>query len=502
MKRKVLVVDDDLAIVEVLEMRLVAMGYEVTATSDAEKALNAVESARFDLALIDLRMAPTDGIALMESVHTRQPRLPVLIMTAHGTIETAVDAVQRGAFDYLTKPFLRDELRAKIGRALASRRWARDRERLLAVGQTLASSGIMARVLDAVAQGAVETTEAERCVVFQQEHGRLVPMASSGSPPPSWPALEAAAAEAMAKGVPVTFPGSAAGAIVAAPLVVQRGPAGALVIETAAGIEPTEDDLELLALFSSQAAVAVRNTHELERLRTGALAALGRMATQVAHELKNPLAGLRLYARHLEQRLTRNGDGEGSELAQKITSTVDHLAAVVQEITAFGRPPELHRVPTQLPALLDECVAFAEAKCETPGVEVVRAYDASCPQAMLDARELRKALLNLVLNAMESLGPGGKLTVSTGFSAETRTVTVIIEDTGCGMTEETLSRMFDLFFTTKPQGTGLGMALARSVVDLHGGDLAIHSTVGKGTRVIIRLPVDGEPADGRDGARA
>ena len=104
------------------------------------------------------------------------------------TFLAAVDAVQRGAFDYLTKPFLRDELRAKIGRALASRRWARDRERLLAVGQTLASSGIMARVLDAVAQGAVETTEAERCVVFQQEHGRLVPMASSGSPPPSWPA--------------------------------------------------------------------------------------------------------------------------------------------------------------------------------------------------------------------------------------------------------------------------------------------------------------------------
>jgi signal transduction histidine kinase len=111
-------------------------------------------------------------------------------------------------------------------------------------------------------------------------------------------------------------------------------------------------------------------------------------------------------------------------------------------------------------------------------------------------------MLNLVLNAMESLGPGGKLTVSTGFSAETRTVTVIIEDTGCGMTEETLSRMFDLFFTTKPQGTGLGMALARSVVDLHGGDLAIHSTVGKGTRITIRLPVDGEPAEGRDGARA
>jgi signal transduction histidine kinase/DNA-binding response OmpR family regulator len=499
-KRKILVVDDDTAIVEVLEMRLVTMGFDVTATNDPDVAMAVADGTRFDVALLDLRMEPTDGIALMEALHARQPRLPVLIMTAHGTIETAVNAVQRGAFDYLTKPFLRDELRSKIFRALASRRWARDRERLLAVGQTLASSGIMARVLDTVAQGAVETTEAERCVVFQQDHGRLVPMASAGSMPPSWPALESAAAAAMAKGLPVTFPGSETATIVAAPLVVQRGPMGAVVIETAPGVEPTEEDLDLLALFSSQAAVAVRNTHELERLRSGALAALGRMATEVAHELKNPLAGLRLYARHLEARLGKNGDADGAGLARKISSTVDHLASVVQEITAFGRPPELHRVPTALHPLLDECLAFAQARCDTPGIEVARVYAPACPEAMLDARELRKAFLNLVLNALEATSAGGRLTVTTGYSADTRTVSVVIEDTGTGMSEETLSRMYDLFFTTKPQGTGLGMALARSVIDLHGGELAIASAVGKGTRVTVRLPV--EPPPDVDGAPA
>jgi len=499
-KRKILVVDDDAAIVEVLEMRLVAMGFDVTATNDPQVALAVADGTRFDIALLDLRMEPTDGIALMEALHARQPRLPVLIMTAHGTIETAVNAVQRGAFDYLTKPFLHDELRSKIARALASRRWARDRERLLAVGQTLASSGIMARVLDTVAQGAVETTEAERCVVFQQDHGQLVPMASAGSVPPSWRELESAASAAMARGLPVTFPGSEGTAIVAAPLVVQRGPMGAVVIETAPGVEPTEDDLDLLALFSSQAAVAVRNTHELERLRSGALAALGRMATEVAHELKNPLAGLRLYARHLETRLGKNGDADGAGLAQKIASTVDHLASVVQEITAFGRPPQLHRVPTALHALLDECLAFAQAKCDTPGIEVIRAYAPGCPEAMLDARELRKALLNLVLNALEAMSAGGRLTVTTAYSSEARMVTVVVEDTGTGMSEETLSRMYDLFFTTKPQGTGLGMALARSVVDLHGGELAIVSAPGKGTRVTVRLPLEPAPAVS-DGAR-
>jgi signal transduction histidine kinase len=480
MKRRVLVVDDDAAILEVLEMRLVAMGFEVAATGEASRAIELSGSERFDLALLDLRMEPIDGIRLMESLHARQPRLPVLIMTAHGTIETAVEAVQRGAFDYLTKPFLRDELRAKIRRALAARRWARDRERLLSVGQTLASSGVMERILDAVAQAAVETTEAERSVVFQLTSGRLVPMASAGSPPPSWSVLEAAASQAIDKGAPTTSSGSGGGVVVAAPLLGTRGPAGALVIETPPRVEATEDDLELLALFSSQAAVAIRNTHELERLRSGALAALGRMATQVAHELKNPLAGLRLYSRHLEQRLDRGGDADSADLARKITSTIDHLAAIVSEITAFGRPPELHRSPTALGPLLEECVALALARHPSEAIEVVRALDPDCPLAEVDARELRKALLNLLLNAVEALEGTGRLTVGIRHDAATESITISIEDTGAGMNEETVSRMFDLFFTTKTEGTGLGMAIVRSVVDLHGGELDVQSAPGRG----------------------
>ncbi|MGH7324067.1 MAG: response regulator [Candidatus Rokuibacteriota bacterium] len=494
MKRRVLIVDDDAAILEVLEMRLIAMGFAITATTSSQQAIEAIEETRFDLALIDLRMEPMNGIQLMEAVHARQPRLPVLIMTAHGTIETAVDAVQRGAFDYLTKPFVRDELRAKIRRALAARRWARDRERLLMIGDTFASSGVMARVLDAVAQAAVETTEAERSVVFQLVNGRLTPMASAGSPPPAWSALVEAAAQAIDKGAPTTAPGTEGRVIMAAPLVIQRGPAGALVIETPARVEPTEDDLELLALFSSQAAIAVRNSHELERLRSGALAALGRMATQVAHELKNPLAGLRLYARHLEQRMDKSGDGETAELARKITATVDHLAAVVAEITAFGRPPELRRAPAALGPLLEDCIGLARARCPDEGIEVVRAYDPACPEAYVDARELRKAFLNLILNGLEALGGRGRLRVGTLYTPDSRMITIAIDDTGCGMSDETLARAFDLFFTTKPDGTGLGMAIARSVIDRHGGELTIQSTFGHGTHARVRLPVGTPPA--------
>src|SRR3990172_11671815 len=133
------------------------------------------------------------------------------------------------------------------------------------------------------------------------------------------------------------------------------------------------------------------------------------MATQVAHEVKTPLAGLRLYARHLQQRLQRAEDAEGGELAGKIAATVDHLASVVAEITAFGRPPELRRAPTQVHALLEECLDLARARVDAASIEIVRAFDAACPEAPLDPRELRKAFLNLILNGLEALGGTGRL---------------------------------------------------------------------------------------------
>jgi signal transduction histidine kinase len=162
---------------------------------------------------------------------------------------------------------------------------------------------------------------------------------------------------------------------------------------------------------------------------------------------------------------------------------------VVAEITAFGRPAELHRAPTAIHTLLDECLTFGRARCETEGLQIERDYDTRCPEGELDARELRKAFLNLILNGLESLEPGGCLRVTTACAAEPHEVRITFEDNGSGMNEETLSRVFDLFFTTKPEGTGLGMAIARSVIDLHGGQLTLQSEPGRGTRAVVRLPL-------------
>lgn len=489
MKGRVLIVDDDAAVREVLGLHLEAMGLTVTAARGADEALAALEAESFDVALFDLRMAPVDGIGLMAETHKRHPALPVLIMTGHVSTQDAVAAIQRGAFDYLTKPFVLDELRARLGRALSERRWARDVGRLKAVGETLASSGTMERILDAVVQATLEATAAERSVVFLLERGQAIPMASAGTQPKAWEPLQAAAASAVDKGVPTMLTGPEGRVALAVPLVVKGGPVGALVAECPERVAPIPEDLELLALFSYQATVALKNAHELSQLRSGALAALGRMATQVAHELKNPLGGLKLYAGHLEKRLVAAQDPELTLLAQKIGRGIDHLADLVTEITAFGRPPELRREPVNVVQLLEECLSLVQDRLTGRRIRVERRYAPDIPPASLDQREVRKVFLNLLLNGLEAMEEEGTLGVTATHMAGAGMLEVTIEDSGCGMSEETLARVFDLFFTTKPNGTGLGMAIARSVVDSHGGRFDISSRPGRGTRVQVRLPV-------------
>jgi signal transduction histidine kinase len=484
---RALVVDDDPGILEVLEMRLQSMGLDVALAQNYRDAVLLLDGRAFDVALFDLRMEPVSGLKLMEAAHQRQPRLPVLIMTAHGTIDNAVEALREGAFDYLTKPFVPEELRGKISRALSERRWARDRTLLKAVGEALGSSGTMERVLDTVAHATVEATEAERAVVFLLEEGRLVPMASAGAAPGPIDDLARTAMTVIEQKIPAAVTDAEGRVRLGAPLFVGGGAAGALVVETS--VAPTPDDLDLLALFSSQAAVALKNTRELERLRSGALAALGRMAAQVAHELRNPLGGLKLFADFLEHRLGQAADAEGVDVARRISREVDHMAELVREITQFGRPTTLRKAPTSLNGLVESCLDLAQARGTGKKLDVALELDASLPPAMVDSRELRKVFLNLIGNALEAMEDGGTLTLRTRVG-ERGFLETMVEDTGCGMTDETRARAFDLFFTTKDTGTGLGMAIARAVIEQHGGRIEIRSQIGRGTQVRVLLPLE------------
>src|SRR5262249_30271747 len=389
---RLLVVDDDPGILEVLGMRLEAMGFDVTPCATPADAERALHDGAFDVALFDLRMEPMDGIALMRAAHQIQARLPVLIMTAHGTVDSAVQAIKEGAFDFLTKPFVAEELRGKIKRALAERRWARDRTLLRRVGETLASSGRIDHILDLVARATLEATETERTVVFLREKGTLDARASAGQSATPMAELHGAAEAAMTARTRHQVSEREGGMLLAASLVVDHP----------SYVQATDEDLELLDLFAGQAAVAVKNTRELARLRSGALAALGRVATQVAHDLNNPLGGLKLYGRLLEQRLATAGDSHGEAMAQKMGHAVDRLSELVADIGGYGRPAELRGERTQVNTLLEECLALVQDRVAEGEIRVVADLGETVGALALDARELHKVFLNLVVNAIEA----------------------------------------------------------------------------------------------------
>jgi signal transduction histidine kinase len=338
-----------------------------------------------------------------------------------------------------------------------------------------------------VVQTTVDATATKRAAVFLREGDAFVLRASAGTSVVADDELVKAAEAAMTRGEPTAVPVEPEHLVLATPLRVEGRVRGVLAAETVQTVVPTTEDLSLLALFASHAAIALRSSHDLERARSGALAALGRVASQVAHEINNPLGGLKIYANLVGKRLATHGDRHGVDLAGKIGQAVDRLAALVSDITAYGRPPELHPEPTDPDELVHECLALVEDRIQERKIRVVPQQDGSLGLLMLDAREIHKALMNVLVNAIEAMEPGGTLDVRTG-RRDDGMVCIRIADTGCGMEPTTLGRAYDLFFTTKPGGTGLGMAIVRSAVERHGGRVTIETAPGKGTAVELTLP--------------
>jgi signal transduction histidine kinase len=219
--------------------------------------------------------------------------------------------------------------------------------------------------------------------------------------------------------------------------------------------------------------------------RDAVLAGVSRLARRVAHELRNPVGALRLYAlllgRHLQE-----AKPEARELGEKIAGTIQRLGEVLSGLAAVGVPDPAAPAPVPLGPLADECLAQLAGEAEARGVRVVRRGDPGVTVSG-DRGALRQALLAVLANALEAMPAGGILTVAC-LREEASAAAVRVEDTGTGLTPEAEARMFEPFFTTKPDRSGLGMSIASHVIGEHGGRVEVRSRPGAGTLVRIVLP--------------
>ncbi|HXG68958.1 MAG TPA: ATP-binding protein [Blastocatellia bacterium] len=225
---------------------------------------------------------------------------------------------------------------------------------------------------------------------------------------------------------------------------------------------------------------------ETELRRNRALTAVGQMTAQIAHEIKNPLGSIKFAAEILKRRAEGNGKEE-METIQVIERSVTHLTSIVTELNEFARPKELNRTEVNLNQLLDDLLPMATDRLNAKKMVVKKKYAPDLPTGHYDGTELRKLFLNLIINAIDASDPESSLELRTGVEGD-RFLRVDIIDHGAGIDPETLRRLFEPFYTTKKGGTGLGMAIAKKIAELHGGNIGVASALGVGTTVTVKLP--------------
>lgn len=219
------------------------------------------------------------------------------------------------------------------------------------------------------------------------------------------------------------------------------------------------------------------------------VATLGRVAAQVAHEVRNPLAGLLLYSEHLKTKLDGKAQNGEAELVDKIIVTINNLTATTEQILNFARPVTLAPKLLDLNGVAQDVIQLLGTEISAHGIETKLELDPAPVAGMLDEPSIRAATLNLVLNAVQAMSKGGRLTISTG--TESGKLWLKIEDTGAGMSPAQVKEIFEPFKTTKSRGLGLGMPYAQKVIHQHGGQIIVESREGKGTEVRIELPTHG-----------
>ncbi|HET6979354.1 MAG TPA: ATP-binding protein [Pyrinomonadaceae bacterium] len=218
------------------------------------------------------------------------------------------------------------------------------------------------------------------------------------------------------------------------------------------------------------------------------IATLGRVAAQVAHEVRNPLAGLLLYSEHLKGKLDGKIPTGDAQLIEKIIATINHLTATTEQILNYARPVTLALRTVDLNDVTRDVLQLLSTEISGHNIETVLELDDSPVAGMLDEPSIRAATLNLMLNAVQAMSNGGQLTISTGRDG--KKIWMTIKDTGVGMSPERIKQIFEPFNTTKSRGLGLGMPYAQKVIQQHGGHITVESQPGKGTQVKIDLPTD------------
>ncbi|MBN1642636.1 MAG: response regulator [Anaerolineae bacterium] len=553
----ILVVDDRNDSLQFLtEYVLEPNGYRYITARDGARGLELALSASPDLAIMDLKMPKMTGLEVLSALREREIDLPVILMTFHGSEETAVNAFRLGARDYVIKPYDTAEMIDSIDRALREVRLRRERDQLTdglvqvnrQLEQRVKELNILYRVsksvtslldlddlLNRIVEAGLYVTSAEEGALFllDRRTGNLYMRAGRG------------VGDKAARGFRVKVQDTIAGQVVRTgepyrssadeqtlkvktnylvrslayvPLKLGETVIGVLMVDNRRTNTPfTENDVYLLSALADYAAIAIDNARlygtvkrfnaELEKRVQERTAELRAAQAQLVQAEK--LASIGQLAAGVAHEIN-NPIGVILGFAQVLRKRLPEEDAlyvpmrtiereglrckeIVQDLLDFARQGKPVLGRIQIDQVIDAALDLMPHHANWGSVQVCKDYAPGLPAVLGDENQLQQVFLNIILNAYQAMPDGGTLHLSTHANADQ--VHAILVDTGPGIAREHMHRVFDPFFTTKDvgEGTGLGLSISYGIVEQHGGTIEVQSEPGVGTTFVVRLPIAPAP---------
>jgi signal transduction histidine kinase/CheY-like chemotaxis protein len=521
---RILIAEDEADVLDMCVRALSREGYRVVGAHSGVEALALVKQQTFDLLLTDIKMPGLSGLQAYREIKQLIPDIIGVAITGYGSVETAIEALKLGMEDFVLKPFSLDDLKAAVAKALDRARLERENTRLKAliplfeISKSLVSVTDLDALLRQVLEVAVRETKSDLAVLMLNDTPsgelgvRAAIDADGDNLPPSAFALapELARSALHGNGVQVVrnplqggffVPGAEKKGPVTAglaqPLIVRKEVSGVLAVAKVRDESYYEGDIEFLSVLASQAATAIQNARLFTQLRRTyeKLASLDDLKSEfisvVAHELRTPLAEISTYLALSEQETAIGGPFlAGIErAATRLTELMDDITDL--KFLEAGQI-ELHATRLSLVRLLADAVQQLVPLATVQGQTISMSVQEGLDEVLADGPKLQVVLKNLISNAIKFSPTGGVVHVAAWPTG--KTLRIAVHDEGAGIPQEEWEWIFKPFYQRESSlrrehgGLGIGLALSRSLVELHGGHLWVESQVGKGSTFTFTVP--------------
>lgn len=546
---RILIVDDEEVILQLLSRILEENGYSVQVARDGNVAFDKIKKDFFNLLITDLKMPKLDGLDVLREIKKVNPFIEVIIITGYPTIESAVEAIKIGAFDFICKPFDLQEINETVNRCLEQQKFAINHIELgelmtlfeisKAIPANTNINFLLERILDS-ALGIVKAKRGSILLLDEKTQELSIKVARGISEEVIRDTRiklgEGISGRVSKEGKPVLVMNIdrdprfqtnnesryETKSFLSIPLVSKYSyPEGNIlgvinITDKISGESFTEREQTLLSVLGGEAVAAIENyrlysklqekikilehiVKELDEtenmlIQSEKMSAVGQLASGIAHEIRNPLATVLMGVDSLGLSLNENNNEEKKDI-EMIKQSVIRANNIIMDLLQFSRTSKLQVQQVKVCKIMDEVVSLIKNRAYLNNVQINRDYKDEDISIDADANMLQQAFFNLCINAIEAMPKGGELTLniySIG-NLEKKQDEVVIEviDTGVGIPEEILLKIFNPFFTTKEpgKGTGLGLSIVHMIIERHKGTINVESQLNLGTKFTIKLPM-------------